>query len=361
MIRIAIAGLGNCASMLIQGIEYYKSKGDNYYEGLITPTIGNYKVTDIEVVAAFDISKNKIGKDIGEAIFQPPNITPKIVEMKKKGVKVSPGPVMDGVAPHMKSVFNPTQEQVSIEDVVRVLKESKTDILINLLPVGSEEASRTYAKAALEAGVAFINAIPVFIASDPTGKFPEEFAKRGLPIAGDDIKGQVGATIFHRAITSLFMLRGVKVDETYQLNVGGNTDFLNMKTEERLQSKRISKTKAVTSTLDNEEEIEKEGKIRIGPSDYIPFLGNTKVAYIYVKGSGFAGMPIKVEASLEVDDKSNCAAVLVDVIRAVKLALDRKIGGPLVKVSAFYFKHPPIQAKNDEEAYKWFEEFVRNL
>ncbi|MQL55342.1 inositol-3-phosphate synthase [Acidianus ambivalens] len=361
MIRIAIAGLGNCASMLIQGIEYYKNKGDNYYEGLITPIIGNYKVTDIEVVAAFDISKNKIGKDIAEAIFQPPNITPKIVEMRKTGVKVSPGPVLDGVAPHMRSVFNPIQEQVNIEDVVNVLKESKADILINLLPVGSEEASRTYAKAALEAGVAFINAIPVFIASDPTGKFPEEFAKRGLPIAGDDIKGQVGATIFHRAITSLFMLRGVKVEETYQLNVGGNTDFLNMKTEERLQSKRISKTKAVTSTLDNEEEIEKEGKIRIGPSDYIPFLGNTKVAYIYVKGSGFAGMPIKVEASLEVDDKSNCAAVLVDVIRAVKLALDRKIGGPLIKVSAFYFKHPPIQAKNDEEAYKWFDEFVRNM
>jgi myo-inositol-1-phosphate synthase len=361
MIRIAIAGLGNCASMLIQGIEYYKNKGDNYYEGLITPIIGNYKVTDIEVAAAFDISKNKIGKDIAEAIFQPPNITPKIVEMRKTGVKVSPGPVLDGVAPHMKSVFNPIQGQVNIEDVVNVLKESKTDILINLLPVGSEEASRAYAKAALEAGVAFINAIPVFIASDPTGKFPEEFAKRGLPIAGDDIKGQVGATIFHRAITSLFTLRGVKVEETYQLNVGGNTDFLNMKTEERLQSKRISKTKAVTSTLDNEEEIEKEGKIRIGPSDYIPFLGNTKVAYIYVKGSGFAGMPIKVEASLEVDDKSNCAAVLVDVIRAVKLALDRKIGGPLIKVSAFYFKHPPIQAKNDEEAYKWFDEFVRNL
>lgn len=361
MIRIAIAGLGNCASMLIQGIEYYKNKGDNYYEGLITPIIGNYKVTDIEVAAAFDISKNKIGKDIAEAIFQPPNITPKIVEMRKTGVKVSPGPVLDGVAPHMKSVFNPIQGQVNIEDIVNVLKESKTDILINLLPVGSEEASRAYAKAALEAGVAFINAIPVFIASDPTGKFPEEFAKRGLPIAGDDIKGQVGATIFHRAITSLFTLRGVKVEETYQLNVGGNTDFLNMKTEERLQSKRISKTKAVTSTLDNEEEIEKEGKIRIGPSDYIPFLGNTKVAYIYVKGSGFAGMPIKVEASLEVDDKSNCAAVLVDVIRAVKLALDRKIGGPLIKVSAFYFKHPPIQAKNDEEAYKWFDEFVRNL
>ncbi|ARM76533.1 inositol-3-phosphate synthase [Acidianus manzaensis] len=361
MIRIAIAGLGNCASMLIQGIEYYKTRGENYYEGLITPVIGNYKVTDIELVAAFDISKNKIGKDVSEAIFQPPNITPKITEMKKLGVKVSPGPVLDGVAPHMKDVFNPIEEQVNIENVVEILKDSKADILINLLPVGSEQASRLYADAALNAGTAFINAIPVFIASDPTRKYPELFAKKNLPIAGDDIKGQVGATIFHRAITSLFRLRGVKVEETYQLNVGGNTDFLNMKTEERLHSKRISKTKAVTSTLDNEDEIEKEGKIRIGPSDFIPFLGNTKVAYVYVKGSGFAGMPIKVEASLEVDDKSNCSAVLVDVIRAVKIALDRKIGGPLIKVSAFYFKHPPIQAKDDEEAYKWFEEFMRNM
>lgn len=361
MIRIAIAGLGNCASMLVQGIEYYKNKGEDYYEGLITPKIGNYRVTDIEVVAAFDISRNKVGKDVSEAIFQPPNITQKIVEMKKLGVKVSPGPIADGVAPHMKEVFNPVQEQVTIENVVDTLKESKAEILLNLLPVGSEKASRLYAEAALNAGTAFINAIPVFIASDPSRRFPELFAKKGLPLAGDDIKGQVGATIFHRAITSLFRLRGVKVDETYQLNVGGNTDFLNMKTEERLHSKRISKTKAVTSTLDNQDEIEKEGKIRIGPSDYIPFLGNTKVAYVYVKGSGFAGMPIKVEASLEVDDKSNCAAVLVDVIRAVKVALDRKIGGPLVKVSAFYFKHPPIQAKDDDEAHKWFEEFLRNM
>lgn len=361
MIKVAIAGLGNCASMLVQGIEYYRRKGENYYEGLITPLIGNYRVTDIEIVAAFDVSKNKVGKDISEAIFEPPNITPKIVEMKKLGVKVSPGPTLDGVAPHMKDVFNPVEDQVSIDDVVEILKKSKAEILVNLLPVGSEKASRFYAEAALNAGTAFINAIPVFIASDPTRRFPELFAKKNIPLAGDDIKGQVGATIFHRAITSLFRLRGVKVDETYQLNVGGNTDFLNMKTEERLYSKRISKTKAVTSTLDNQEEIEKEGKIRIGPSDYIPFLGNTKVAYIYVKGTGFAGMPIKVEASLEVDDKSNCAAVLVDVIRAVKVALDRKIGGPLVKVSAFYFKHPPIQAKDDEEAYKWFEEFLRNM
>lgn len=361
MIRVAIAGLGNCASMLIQGIEYYKNKGSDYYEGLITPIIGNYKITDIEIVAAFDVSKNKVGKDISEAIFQPPNITPKIVEMKKLGVRVSPGPILDGVAPHMRDVFNPIESQINIDNVVEVLKESKAEILVNLLPVGSEKASRFYAEAALNAGTAFINAIPVFIASDPSGKFPELFAKKGIPLAGDDIKGQVGATIFHRAITSLFRLRGVKVDETYQLNVGGNSDFLNMKTEERLYSKRISKTKAVTSTLDNQEEIEKEGKIRIGPSDYVPFLGNTKVAYIYVKGTGFAGMPVKVEASLEVDDKSNCAAVLVDVIRAVKVALDRKIGGPLIKVSAFYFKHPPVQARDDEEAYKWFEEFLRNM
>ncbi|BCU71200.1 inositol-3-phosphate synthase [Stygiolobus caldivivus] len=356
MIKVAIAGLGNCASMLIQGIEYYKQKGEDYYEGLITPLIGNYRVTDIEIVAAFDISKNKVGKDISEAIFEKPNITPKIVEMPKKGVKVSKGPVFDGVAPHMIDVFNPTIDG-KIEDVIQELKDSGAEILVNMLPVGSEIASRTYAKASLEAGTAFVNAIPVFIASDPTGEFPRLFKEKGLPIAGDDIKGQIGATILHRTLTSLFRLRGVKVDETYQLNVGGNTDFLNMKTEERLHSKRISKTKAVTSTLDNEY-LEKEGKIRIGPSDYIPFLGNTKVAYIYVKGCGFAGMPIKIEASLEVDDKSNCAAVLVDVIRGVKVALDKKLSGPLVELSAFYFKHPPVQAKDDEEAFRWFKKFL---
>jgi len=257
----------------------------------------------------------------------------------------------------MQDIFNPTNEG-TLDSVIQELKDSKAQILLNLLPVGSEKASREYAKAALEAKIGFINAIPVFIASDPTGEFPRLFKEKNLPIAGDDIKGQVGATILHRTLTSLFRLRGVKVEETYQLNVGGNTDFLNMKTEERLHSKRISKTKAVTSTLNDENYLEKEGKIRIGPSDYVPFLGNTKVAYIYLKGSGFAGMPIKIEASLEVDDKSNCAAVLVDVIRAVKLALDRRIGGPLIEVSAFYFKHPPIQAKDDEEAYRWFKKFI---
>ncbi|QKQ99340.1 inositol-3-phosphate synthase [Metallosphaera tengchongensis] len=356
MIRVAIAGLGNCASMLVQGIEFYRRMGPNYFDGLITPVIGGYKITDIEVVAAFDVSANKVGKDVSEAIFERPNITPRIVDLDKLGVKVSPGPVLDGVAPHMKNIFNPLGEG-SLNLVIEELRSSRADILVNMLPVGSESASRTYAQASLEARVGFINAIPVFIASDPTGEFPRKFKEANIPIAGDDVKGQVGATIFHRAITSLFRLRGVKVDETYQLNVGGNTDFLNMKTEERLHSKRISKTKAVTSTLENEE-IEERGRIRIGPSDYVPFLGNTKVAYIYVKGTGFAGRPIKVEASLEVDDKSNCASVIVDVIRAVKLAKDRGIGGPLTEVSAFYFKHPPVQAKDDEEAYLQFKKFI---
>jgi len=357
MIRVAVAGLGNCASMLIQGIEFYRRKGENYYEGLITPVIGDYKITDIQIVAAFDVSKNKVGKDVSEALFEKPNITPRIVDMDRSGVKVSLGPILDGVAPHMREVFNPA-DGGTLEDVVRILKESEADILVNMLPVGSERASRIYAEAALRAGTGFINAIPVFIASDPSGQFPAKFAEAKLPLAGDDVKGQVGATILHRSLTSLFRLRGVTVDETFQLNVGGNTDFLNMKTEERLKSKRISKTRAVTSTLEKMEEIETQGKIRIGPSDYVPFLGNTKVAYIYVKGSGFAGRPIKVEASLEVDDKSNCAAVLVDVIRAVKVAKDRRIGGPLKEVSAFYFKHPPVQAKDDDEAYEWFRKFL---
>ncbi|MEM0113916.1 MAG: inositol-3-phosphate synthase, partial [Metallosphaera sp.] len=332
MIKIAIAGLGNCASMLVQGIEYYRRMGEDNFDGLITPIIGGYKITDIKIVAAFDVSVNKVGKDVAEAIFERPNITPRIVDMDKLGVKVSMGPVLDGVAPHMSDVFKPTGGG-KLESVIDELRSSGAEILINMLPVGSEQASRAYAEASLEAKVGFINAIPVFIASDPTGRFPERFKKLGLPIAGDDVKGQVGATIFHRAITSLFRLRGVKVEETYQLNVGGNTDFLNMKTEDRLRSKRISKTKAVTSTLESEE-IESQGRIRIGPSDYVPFLGNTKVAYIYVNGKGFAGRPVKVEATLEVDDKSNCASVLVDVIRAVKLAKDRGIGGPLEQVSA---------------------------
>lgn len=356
-IKVAIAGLGNCASMLIQGIEYYRQKGEDYYEGLITPIIGGYKITDIEVVTAFDVSKNKVGKDISEAIFEKPNITPKIVNLEKKGVKVVAGPVLDGVAPHMVDVFNPTYEG-KIENVIDELRSSKAEILINMLPVGSEQATRAYASASLEANTAFINAMPVFIASDPTGEFPRKFKEKNLPLAGDDIKSQVGATILHRTLTSLFRLRGATVDETYQLNVGGNTDFLNMKTEARLYTKRISKTKAVTSTLENPDLIEKEGKIRIGPSDYIPFLGNTKVAYIYLKGRGFAGFPIKVEAMLEVDDKSDCAAVLVDVIRAVKVALDKHVGGPLIEVSAFYFKHPPVQAKDDDEAYRWFKKFI---
>ncbi|BBD72698.1 inositol-3-phosphate synthase [Sulfodiicoccus acidiphilus] len=356
MIKVAIAGLGNCASMLVQGIEFYRSKGPEYTEGLITPVVGKYRVSDLEVVAAFDVSENKVGKDVSEAIFESPNITRKIVELKKKGVKVVAGPVLDGVAPHMIDAFKPVRNG-TVDAVVEELKRSEAEVLVNLLPVGSEEATRAYAKAALQAGVAFVNAIPVFIASDPKGEFPRMFKERGLPVAGDDIKGQIGATIAHRAITSLFRMRGVTVDETYQLNVGGNTDFLNMKTEERLISKRISKTKAVTSTIEDDT-LESEGRIRIGPSDFVPFLGNTKVAYIYVKGEGFAGAPVKVEMSLEVDDKANAAAVLVDVIRAVKVALDKGVTGPLDKVSAFYFKHPPKQAPNDEEAQAWFRSFI---
>jgi myo-inositol-1-phosphate synthase len=356
-IRVGIAGIGNCASMLIQGIEYYKNKGEDYCEGLITREIKGYKVSDIEVVAAFDVSERKVGKDLADAIFEYPNIVPRIVDIKKTGVIVKNGPLLDGVAEHMKDVFKPITNG-KIDEVIDELKSTKTEILINLLPVGSEEASRAYAKAALAARTAFINAIPTFIASDPTGYFPKLYKEANLPLVGDDIKSQLGATILHRTLTYLFRLRGVRVEETYQLNVGGNSDFLNMKTEKRLYSKRISKTRAVTSTLENGSNIEREGKIRIGPSDYIPFLGNIKVAFIYIKGYGFAGMPVKLEAFLEVDDKANCAAVLVDVIRAVKVAIDKGIGGPIQEISAFYFKHPPIPIKNDEEAYELFRKFI---
>ncbi len=355
-IKVAIAGVGNCASAIVQGVYYYTDKEPI---GVISDKIGPYSISDIEFVAAFDVSKRKVGKDISEAIFEYPNLTKKFADLPKLGVEVQPGPVYDGVAPHMRESFQPIDKGPGISFVADKLRESGADLLINLLPVGSEEATRAYARAALEAKKGFINGIPVFIASDKG--WASEFEKAGVPVMGDDVKGQVGATILHRTLVSLFHMRGVIVEETYQVNIGGNTDFLNMTVEERLKSKRISKTSAVTSILPYGKELEEKGRIRIGPSDYVPFLGNTKVCYIYLKGKSFADFPVELKVKLSVDDKSMFAAVMLDAIRLMKVALDKGLKGALIEPSSFLFKHPPVQATSDAEASEWLKGWLRNL
>lgn len=355
-IKTAIIGVGNIASALVQIV--YKARRGEKIDGVLSEYIGKYAVSDIEFVAAFDVSENKIGKDLSEAIFEYPNIFPKITDLDHLGVEVSPGPVLDGVAPHMVNVFKPHRMKIDINHVVRVLRESGAEVAINLLPVGAEEATRLYAEACHRANVAFINGIPVFIASDPEKKWHMKFREAMIPLLGDDIKGQVGATILHRTLVRLLHMRGVRVEETYQVNIGGNTDFLNMMIEERLYSKRISKTEAVTSILPYGKKLEETKKIRIGPSDYIDFLGNTKIAYIYIKGSSLGGFPVTIETKLVVDDKSMASAILLEAIRVAKLALDRGHGGVIAGPSAFLFKHPPRQAPDDETAYYWFTRYV---
>ena len=366
-IKLGLLGVGNCASAIVQGVHYYMSKkksGEvNDVPGVMSRDIGGYDVTDIEFSTAFDISSHKVGKDLSEAIYARPNLTRLLTSVPLIGVKVQKGAVMDGVADHMRSVFNPVSDgnpPPSVDDVVENLKRTHTEILLNTLPVGSEKATRFYADAAAKAGVGFINGIPVFIASDPTGSWPSIFEKAGVPLMGDDVKGQVGATITHRSLARLFHMRGVKIDETYQVNIGGNTDFLNMTYEERLHSKRISKTEAVTSLLPYGKEMQDEGKIRIGPSDYVPFLENNKVCYIYLKGRSFADYPLTMNLKLSVDDKSMFAGAMIDAIRIMKLAINEGVKGVLVKPSAFFFKHPPLQAKDDETAMKWVKDWIGN-
>jgi myo-inositol-1-phosphate synthase len=312
---------------------------------------GGYHIRDVRFVAAFEVNENKIGKDLSEAIFTEPNCCAKFAEVPSLGVKVSAAPVMDGVAPHMKETFHVYKEnEIRPSNVVEVLKKSKADILVNYLPVGSHEAARFYAQAALDAGCAFVNCMPEFIASDQT--WARRFEEKGLPIAGDDIKSQVGATILHRNIARLCVDRGVIIDETYQLNLGGDTDFLNMTVEERLKTKRVSKTEAVTSLVPY------ELPTRIGPSDYVPFLGNKKICYLWLKGRKFGDRPLTVMAKLEVEDSPNSAGVVIDIIRAVKIALDRKISGQLLSISAYAFKHPPIQVP-DYEAKQAVEDYIQ--
>jgi myo-inositol-1-phosphate synthase len=351
-IRVALVGVGNSASALIQGVEYYKDAKENItVPGLMHVNFGGYHIRNVKFVAAFDVNKNKIGKDLSEAIFAEPNCAVKFADVPNLGVKVLPGTILDGVAEHMKEPFRVYDaKEVQPADVVDVLKESEADVLVNYLPVGSHDASRFYAQAALDAGCAFVNCMPEFIASD--SGWSKKFEGKGLPVAGDDVKSQLGATILHRNLVRLCVDRGVIIDETYQLNLGGDTDFLNMTVEERLKTKRISKTEAVTSLVPY------ELPTRIGPSDYVPFLENKKICYIWLKGRKFGDRPLTVTVKLEVEDSPNSAGVVIDVIRAAKLALDRKIAGQLLSISSYAFKHPPIQVA-DSIAKQSVEEYIQ--
>lgn len=357
-IKIAIAGAGNCASSLIQGLFYYKDIKDNseLVPGLMHNVLGGYKISDIRPVAAFDVDKRKIGKDLSEAIFEKPNCTKVFCgNIPNLGVKVKMGPVLDGIADHLKN-YPEDQRFVAAKakpvDVAKELKKSGAEILINYLPVGSQKAVEFYAKAALDAGCAFINCIPVFIVSDKN--WAEKFEKRNLPCIGDDIKSQTGATIVHRVLTNLFSKRGVKIEKSYQLNFGGNTDFLNMLSRIRLKTKKISKTESVESQLAQRLSYD---NLHIGPSDYIPFLKDNKICFIRIEGRKFGNVPVELELRLSVEDSPNSAGCVIDAIRILKLALDRKIGGSLISSSAYFMKHPP-QEFTDEKARELVEEFI---
>jgi myo-inositol-1-phosphate synthase len=356
-IRVAIAGVGNCASSLIQGLEYYKNRDEDALAGLMHARIGDWGPSDIEIVAAFDIDRRKVGKPVEEAIFAKPNCT-KVFQsaLPVSKVVVQMGPVLDGVAPHMADyaddeAFRPADEEPV--DVVQALKDAKAEVLVCYMPVGSEKAVRHYARACLEADVAMVNCVPVFIASD--AEWAKKFRDAGLPIVGDDIKSQIGATIVHRSLTRLFGDRGVSLDRTYQLNTGGNTDFLNMKALDRLKSKKISKTESVQSQLDQR----LEGRnIHIGPSDYVPWQEDNKIAFIRMEGRGFGDVPLELELRLSVQDSPNSAGVVIDVVRCAKLGLERGIGGPLEAVSAYYMKSPPKQMR-DSLAHELSNAFIQ--
>ncbi len=354
-IRIAIIGVGNCASSLVQGLTYYKdTKEDQKIVGLMHTVLGGYKISDIEVVAAFDINKTKVGKDVAEAIYADPNNTVVFAEVPKTGVKVSRGMTHDGIGEYLKEVIVKAPGETA--NIVKILKDTKTDVVISYLPVGSEEATKWYAEQILEAGCAFINCVPVFIAREPY--WQNRFIEKNLPIIGDDIKSQVGATITHRTLVNLFLDRGMPIDHTYQLNVGGNTDFRNMLERSRLKSKKISKTQSVTSQLKLRDLNITPDNVHIGPSDYIPWLKDNKVAFIRIESRHFGDVPMNVEVRLSVEDSPNSAGVVIDAIRCCKLALDRGIGGPIMSASAYFMKSPPQQF-TDAEARKNLEEWIQ--
>ncbi len=350
-INVAIIGVGNCASSLVQGVHYYKDAKENeFVPGIMHVNLGGYHIRDINFVAAFDIDKNKVGKDLAEAIFTKPNNTFKFTDVPTTGVIVQRGMTHDGLGKYLSQIIQ--KAPGSTADIVGILKETKTDVVLNYLPVGSEEGTKWYVEQVLDAGCAFINCIPQFIAKEKY--WQNRFIERGLPVIGDDVKSQVGATITHRVLTRLFRDRGVKLLRTYQLNFGGNTDFLNMLERERLESKKISKTTSVTSQLDYELGPD---NIHVGPSDYVPFLEDRKYCHIRMEGQTFGDVPLMLELKLEVWDSPNSGGVIIDAIRCSKLALDRGLKGALVGPAAYFMKSPPIQY-TDDEAHRMVEEFI---
>lgn len=350
-VRTAIIGVGNCASSLVQGVQFYKNaKSDDVIPGIMHPQLGDYHIRDIEFTMGIDISAAKVGRDLSEAIFAEPNNTYKFCDVPKLNAPVVRGMTHDGLGKYLSQVV--TKAPGSTADIARLLKESKTEVVISFLPVGSEMATKWYVEQIIEAGCAFVNGIPVFIASSEY--WGKRFKDAGLPLLGDDVKSQVGATIVHRALTSLFVDRGVKIDRTYQLNFGGNTDFLNMLERERLESKKISKTNAVTSMIPYQIDPD---NVHVGPSDHVPWLTDRKWCYIRMEGTTFGDVPLNLELKLEVWDSPNSAGVMIDAIRCAKIALDRELAGPIVGPSSYFFKTPPKQFK-DEIARQKVEDFV---
>jgi myo-inositol-1-phosphate synthase len=350
-INVAIIGVGNCASSLVQGVQFYQhARPDEFVPGLMHVDLGGYHIRDIKFTAACDIDANKVGQDLSEAIFTSPNNTIKFADVPHLGVPVHRGMTHDGLGKYLSNVI--TKAPGATDDIVRILKETNTDVVINYLPVGSEEATKWYVEQVLQAGCAFINCIPVFIAREPY--WQRRFEERGLPIIGDDIKSQVGATIVHRVLTRLFADRGVKIERTYQLNFGGNTDFLNMLERDRLESKKISKTNAVTSQLDYELGAD---DVHVGPSDYVPWLLDRKWCHIRIEGRTFGDVPLNLELKLEVWDSPNSAGVVIDAVRCAKIALDRGLKGALIGPAAYFMKSPPIQY-HDDVARDMVEQFI---
>jgi len=352
-INVAIIGVGNCASSLVQGVHYYQNASESQFvPGLMHVNLGGYHISDINFVAAFDIDKNKVGKDLAEAIYTKPNNTIKFCDVPTTGVTVHRGMTHDGLGKYLSKIIEKAPGPTA--NIVKILKDAKTDVVLNYLPVGSEMATRWYVEQILNAGCGMINCIPVFIASAKNKDWGERFAERGLPVIGDDIKSQVGATIVHRVLTRLFRDRGVKLERTYQLNFGGNTDFLNMLERERLESKKISKTNSVTSQLDFEINPD---DIHVGPSDYVPWLLDRKFCHIKMEGRTFGDVPLNLELKLEVWDSPNSAGVVIDAIRCCKLAMNNGLKGALVAPSAYFMKSPPVQY-SDDEARRLTEEFI---
>jgi myo-inositol-1-phosphate synthase len=352
-VRVALVGVGNCANSLLQGVEYYKdSPEDQFVPGLMHVNLGGYHIRDIEFTAAFDVTTDKVGKDLSEAIWAHPNDTIKFAEVPQTRIKVSRGMTHDGLGKYISEVV--TKAPGETDDVVRILRDTKTDVVVNYLPVGSDAATKWYAEQVLEAGCAMVNCMPVFIARE--AYWQRRFEEKGLPIIGDDIKSQVGATITHRVLTSLFRERGVRLDRTMQLNVGGNSDFLNMLERERLESKKISKTNAVTSMLDYDLGAK---NVHVGPSDYVPWLTDRKWAYIRMEGSSFGDVPLNLELKLEVWDSPNSAGIVIDAVRLAKLALNNGVAGALEGPSSYLMKSPPKQVP-DDEAYDAAERFIRD-